>query len=626
MHISSFEVNNYKSFLSSGRMQLEPGFNVIVGQNNVGKTALVEALSLRFQGNPHRSRKTIPVVDGAPENPQSTVKIVIEMSAAELGEIVRHKQIPDSMYVPAPPNHGASNAASLVQDLLDSGPSISATYIAIEGQGLTLARADLVGYEPYENEGGAIQFVVDPSTWTLQYDPSTYGSSSDNSTYLHYALASYLSTRLYLFNAVRFPTDENPIGMGVELAPDASNLVQVLDLLHRNTSRWQRFFDQVKLVLPQIEAVSFIPSPTGGGQVRARLWNLDQSSERMDLTIPLSESGTGVAQVLAILYVVFTSNLPRIIIIDEPQSFLHPGAIRKLFEILRSYPQHQYIITTHSPTAVTAADPNTLFLVRKVEEESSVETLDVSETQQQTSLLREVGARLSDVFGADDILWVEGATEEECFPILLSEVANRPLRGTKILGVLNTGDFEGKRRPDAFRIYRRLSEAAGGLMPVPVGYVFDREGRTEQDCEDLRRESKGLVSFLPRKMYENYLVNPCAIAETINAEMAEGNEGVSPKAVEEWLDKHRWDKKYFGDGQVDEPFRTDEIWLQNVDGAKLLKDMFQDLSGTLVYYRKVEHGRKITRWLCDHDRMDLEGLAAFLKEKLEQGSALYATE
>jgi hypothetical protein len=280
------------------------------------------------------------------------------------------------MYVPAPPNLEASNAASLVHDLLDSGPSISAVYIATEGQGPTLTRADLVGYEPSENEGGAIQFVADPSTWTLQYDPSTYGSSSDTSMYLNYALANYFSARMYFFNAVRFPTDENSIGTGVELAPDASNLVQVLDLLHRNTSRWQRFFDQVKLILPQIEAMSFIPSPTGGGKVRARLWNLDQSTERMDLTIPLSESGTGVAQVLAILYVVFTSNLPRIIIIDEPQSFLHPGAIRKLFEILKSYPQHQYIITTHSPTVVTAADPSTLFLVRKEEEESVVETLD----------------------------------------------------------------------------------------------------------------------------------------------------------------------------------------------------------------------------------------------------------
>jgi AAA15 family ATPase/GTPase len=43
--LQSFRVQNYKSYLDSGELKLSPGFNVIVGQNNVGKTALVDALS-----------------------------------------------------------------------------------------------------------------------------------------------------------------------------------------------------------------------------------------------------------------------------------------------------------------------------------------------------------------------------------------------------------------------------------------------------------------------------------------------------------------------------------------------------------------------------------------------------
>ncbi len=42
------------------------------------------------------------------------------------------------------------------------------------------------------------------------------------------------------------------------------------------------------------------------------------------------------------LYVVLTSRESRVIIIDEPQSFLHPGAVRKLFDVLKDFPQHQY--------------------------------------------------------------------------------------------------------------------------------------------------------------------------------------------------------------------------------------------------------------------------------------------
>ncbi len=60
MYIARFKIENYKSFLSSQELDLTPGFNVVVGPNNVGKTALVEALSLRFDNRPHRSMTTFP--------------------------------------------------------------------------------------------------------------------------------------------------------------------------------------------------------------------------------------------------------------------------------------------------------------------------------------------------------------------------------------------------------------------------------------------------------------------------------------------------------------------------------------------------------------------------------------
>lgn len=48
MRISSFRISNYKSFIDSGEINLSPGFNVIIGQNNVGKTALFHLLKLHL--------------------------------------------------------------------------------------------------------------------------------------------------------------------------------------------------------------------------------------------------------------------------------------------------------------------------------------------------------------------------------------------------------------------------------------------------------------------------------------------------------------------------------------------------------------------------------------------------
>jgi recombinational DNA repair ATPase RecF len=60
MHISKFQIVNYKSYEDSGEIEFKPGFNILTGQNSAGKTALLEALTLQFTGTPHISDRTVP--------------------------------------------------------------------------------------------------------------------------------------------------------------------------------------------------------------------------------------------------------------------------------------------------------------------------------------------------------------------------------------------------------------------------------------------------------------------------------------------------------------------------------------------------------------------------------------
>jgi predicted ATP-dependent endonuclease of OLD family len=61
MRLVSFRISNYKGFHDSGEIQLDTGFNVIVGKNDAGKTSLLEALSLQITSeHHHRSLKTLP--------------------------------------------------------------------------------------------------------------------------------------------------------------------------------------------------------------------------------------------------------------------------------------------------------------------------------------------------------------------------------------------------------------------------------------------------------------------------------------------------------------------------------------------------------------------------------------
>jgi hypothetical protein len=88
-------------------------------------------------------------------------------------------------------------------------------------------------------------------------------------------------------------------------------------------------------------------------------------------------------------------------------------------------------------------------------------------------MLSEVGARLSDVFGADQIIWVEGPTEMECFPMLLRAKGIRMPRGLTIAALRNTGDLEGRHAAAFADIYRNLSNAST-LLPTP--YLISLDG------------------------------------------------------------------------------------------------------------------------------------------------------
>jgi AAA domain, putative AbiEii toxin, Type IV TA system len=312
---------------------------------------------------------------------------------------------------------------------------------------------------------------------------------------------------------------------------------EVLSVLQgNNPSLFASFNKYVRQIFPTVFQVSV--RNVENNQLEVIVWTENPVSQRDDLAVPLAESGTGVGQVLAILYVVLTSQFSRTILIDEPNSFLHPAAARKLVEILKvDFPQHQYIVATHSPEIIRTADPTTLFMVRLDGRESRLERLDSKDVKDQGKCLLEVGARLSDVFGSDEIVWVEGDTEEVCFRLIVRDLLKRPLLGRAIVAVRNVGDLEGK-RPSArviWDIYSQLTKN-NALIPQGIAFLFDREQRTEAERTDLVQRSGGKLKFLPRRMYENYLLIPEAIRAVLSTLPSFQGTTVTVEQVREWLE------------------------------------------------------------------------------------------
>ncbi|NMO18715.1 AAA family ATPase [Pyxidicoccus fallax] len=602
MLLTSFRLQNYKSFLEHPPIAFGPGFNIITGKNNAGKTALIEGLTLKFSNKPHRSSKTVPT----PAHRLSTGSAAYFKVAASREELIELMLNSDEMlFMPYPAKLGGDSPGRAVFDLVTSKERIEVA-LSYDPNSPKLREVGNPSLGLYASDVASRGWVLLPGRNSSSGGRQSHNIGAGNTLWLGDALGRLFISRLYVFRAERLNIGKAPVGATRLLAPDASNLPEVLGVLQGNPARFERYNRLVRRVFPQVEHVTVRPVD-GGKAVEILIWNESPQREREDLAVPLSESGTGIGQVLAMLYVLVTADSPRTIVIDEPNSFLHPGAIRSLIEIFREHPQHQYIVSTHSSELIATSAPSTIHVLRKSDGVTGVEQVDAGETQQLRMLLLEVGTKLSDVFGADSVLWVEGKTEEICFPIIVEKMLGRT-PGVRIVGVLHTGDFDAEDARTVFRVYERLTEGKV-LLPPAVAFIFDRELRSESARNDLVRQSQGKVGFLNRRTYENYLLHPDAIAAVMNMSAAFVDAPIAEERIQVWLDAHSQRDKYYLRAKTRD-------FLLDVDAPKLLSDLFSELSEARLEYNKVEHSVAITEWLLEHKREALQEIADLLKTRL----------
>jgi predicted ATPase len=601
MLLTSIRVQNYKRFRDTGEVLLRPGMNVFVGKNDAGKSAFVEAVSLRVGHVAHRSLLSSPEV-GTYINPHSDISLTASLSGSEFQRVL----------APHPLVHVAAGsgqedvALRALTTASEQGVTVTlrlnANGVSAQLPGLPVIPHMWLGFS---NNGAPKSFR-----------PSPMGNTNAGSD-VSALLQSFVRERIYFFHAERLRVGQGNMGTAASLAPDASNLPEVLNYLQTsNPRRFRRFVQHVQEVFSHITDITARPIDPMHAVIE--VWDVPTETERADLAVALSASGTGLGQVLAMLYVVVTAVDPQVIVIDEPHSFLHPGAVRKLFGIFNHYKQHQYIITTHSSAAILAAEPVQLNLVRREAYEAKVLVIDMHSRDDLSEFLSEVGANVSDVFGQDRILWVEGKTEASTFPKLIRAFFPQALPGVEILAVQQTSDLELKHAEKVVQIYLRLVSAAAPLPPA-VAFVFDPEDRDERELARMRGLASGIVQFLPRRMYENYLLNAGALAEVLDLEDVERRAPYLATQIEHWLLEHGTESQYLPKSAGAAEVRSDS-WYAQVHGAKILLNLFGDLTEHRVHYDKIRHGIMLTDSLIAETDPPIAGLASWLASLIKRTS------
>ncbi|MCU0547687.1 MAG: AAA family ATPase [Oscillatoriaceae cyanobacterium Prado104] len=643
MHISRFQLFNYKSFRDSGALEFKPGINIIVGANNAGKTALLEALSLNFETSPHRSIETVPQPNSTPK-PKSVAKVTLIFTKAEIHRLF--DDLPANHYVGLSSDRNSylptDEALALFQNWMDNPNDVELTVANLTASSVNRDDISIKDLDPaveltyYDEPGKFIVGYRPQARNIIQRDPIGRFSFSEKTPEIDRHMSQdffvtlfyHFKNRIYRLQAQRF-VGECSVGNNEVLNPRGSNLAEVIHLLESPSKRklYDRFNHYVSTMFPQFGLVStriLSQQIRQAPNLEILVWPTKSvESGREDLAFSLSDCGTGTGQVLAILYAILASPQPRPIIIDEPQSYLHPGAVKKLIEILKEFPQHQYFIATHSAEIISAANPSTIVKLWFEDGETKASMMNSQDIKEQRSLLAELGVSLSDVFGADSILWVEGPTEELCFPLVLDKLEPKLLKGTKIISIKNTGDLLGKKARFAdvmFDLYKRLS-GGNNLYPPAVGFVFDRENLSERDIEDLKRRKPHPIEFIERRMYENYLLHPEAIATVLNREDAKREQPLDRVTVLKWLETNKSKKDFFSKTPTQEELSNPQWVDEKIDAAKLLDVLFTELSSARIEYRKTIHSIMLTEWLLENNPEHLVELAQSLKNILNKGKA-----
>jgi hypothetical protein len=511
----------------------KPGINIVTGPNNSGKTAVLKALDLTFNTvEPHRSIKTIPVKSGARLH-ESEFWIGFGIKPNDFKNVFAG----GSFMLPASKQMDATEETRIVTDWLkgDEEKAVSC-YVRKGASDSYKGVRDPLGLNLYpvtDTDMGRTFFLYANGELKPQMTSASYSSES-----FVLRVLDVMAQNIYRFYAERFQVGKYSTGNNHVLKPDASNLPEVLHLLHSDTMAWERYNKFVGYVLPNIKRVYVVPVETPNVEIKVS--PLDLKLDRADISFPLSECGTGVSQVLAMLYVILTSYTPKTIIIDEPSSFLHPGAEKALIEIFKQFPQHQYIIGTHSAITITAAEPLTItnLVLSEDSQETTFREVNRDERIQLQRLLADLGLSLSDVFGADSVLWVEGETEHLCFPLLLA-YAKKPLYRTEIAKIWQTSDLDKKKPSELRRIietYERLScDGTNPLAPKALGFFLDSEDRSDEEINDIERFALRKIGFTNYRHYENYILHPRAISEVLNAADSSGETRVTVEQIDEYI-------------------------------------------------------------------------------------------
>ena len=498
MQISRVNIKNYKSMRASGDIVIGQEIYALIGQNNAGKSTVLDAIQCLFPD----TKRSVEYKDLYDRKEDVVIEIefcgvtqeyielkmfsdLTEKYDRELKEAIENNEGPDVIakkiktYKDKIEKHiqATIDKYEIVDETMIlrlvvpvKGGCIGKKYIETRSSGVTISDADVKKILPV--------LKVIPAIRNPQNE-----SVAGNNSYMKdliQMLDDGIQTSIEV-GSKRINYNE----LNAILAEESSNRCK--ELSKKITGKYAETVGNEDFEISITSDVNIAKGTSYTTKLIDKVTNLESD---------MMNCGTGYQSmvILSVLetYVELTEKKTGyILIIEEPEVYLHPSLQRKMIStLIRLSKDNQVLFSTHSPISVSSLTKEQIGLVVKEKGEAHVEKINIKK------VISELGICPDDILMEQGVIMVEGKDDERIIKAILRKIDQS--KAEKI-NVIYTGSCTN------LRFYANAEKLLNFNHNIPLLIIRDADSKTEEaQRESLKKE---LADTLKDASNGSYSVN-----------------------------------------------------------------------------------------------------------------------
>lgn len=428
MYISKLHIKNYKSFLDSGDIDLKQDIFAFIGQNNTGKSAILDSIQAFFP----TSKKSITGEDFH-KGTKEDIEIELWFNNVDESHLEaniykdkinkQNEKIKEAndLYIKENTNSNLKKYEKQKEKLIEirtSELSVAVEKYGIENEELYIKMVAKKGNsisKKYYNKNGEELREVDLKKVIPQIkvipalrDPKNESTAGSNS---------------YLKDLIQMLDDESKTD--IILNDNPLTYSELNDVLSEETKK------RCNILAETI--TSYYNDAIDSNDFKIIIDASVNISKGTTYTTTITDTTTGISNdilncgtgyqsmvILSILeaYVqISQSNAQYILLIEEPEVYLHPKLQRKMIDtLLRISEKNQIIFTSHSPITVSKLASGNIRIIEKEDGEARVRPISPKR------VIDELGIKPDDILYSKGIIFVEGKDDIEVISELIRKI------------------------------------------------------------------------------------------------------------------------------------------------------------------------------------------------------------